>query len=237
MQLLELYRRLSYGELSNLAIGGEGVGVITEDAQPRITEYANEALLRLHSRFLLRENILFLRQIDHLTYYYLLKRFARSELKTPPCPNTPHLYILDNDDEPFENDLIKILEVMDQDGCKLPLNDSENCKSLFTPQPNLLQIPDPIADRVLSINYQARHPKLTHTDVCQEIDLPFALEGALTAYIAHKVFSHMNTQESSAKGAEHLQIYDLICQEVADMDLVSQSRATTTLKFHERGFV
>jgi hypothetical protein len=236
MNLLELFRRLSYGELSNLAIGSNGVGVIAEDGQPKIVTHANETLLRLHSRFLLRENLLFLRQVDHLTYYYLLKRFARSEITDPPCPNAPHAYILDNADEPFEDDLIKVLEVMDQDGCKLPLNDAEDPRSLYTPQPNLLQIPEPLADRVLSVNYQARHPILTHTNVCQEIDLPFALEGALTAHIAYQVYSNMNGQENSGKAAEHLARYESVCNEIQEMDIVSQSRATTTLKFHDRGF-
>jgi hypothetical protein len=238
VNLNELFRRLSYGELSNLSIGAEGVGMIKEDAQPRIINYANEALLRLHSRFLLRENILFFEQTEHLTYYYMLKRFARSQLTDPPCPNTPHLYILDNEDEPFENDLIKVMQVIDEDSCVIPLNDLENVDSIFTPQPNLIQIPKPVAGKVLAVEYQARHPELSLDDNgCSDIDLPYVLEGALTAFIAYKVYSHMNGPENGAKAAEYMAIYEGIVAEVTAQDTVSQSKATTTLKFYERGFI
>jgi hypothetical protein len=74
-------------------------------------------------------------------------------------------------------------------------------------------------------------------DECQEIDLPFTLEGALTAYIAYMVFSHMNGQDNSAKAQEHLSMYDMICGEVTDQDLVSQNGNTTLTKFDKRGFV
>jgi hypothetical protein len=239
MELLELFRRLSYGELSNLAIGGEGTGVITEDAKPRIIAYTNEALTRLHSRFLLRENVLMLGQIGHLTYYYLLKRFARSEQPAVIEANTPHAYILDSEAEPFQDDVIKVLGVTDSQGAKLALNDSENALSLFTPQPNLLQIPDPVAGALLAVNYQAKHPELQHAVPdygCQLIDLPFTLEGALTAYVAFKVFSHMNGQDNSAKAAEHMTIYEAICSEVQDQDLVSQTQTPILTKFDKRGF-
>jgi hypothetical protein len=237
VKLNELFKRLSYGELSNLAIGSEGVGSIPEDAQNRIVNYTNEALLRLHSRFLLRENLLFIEQLEHLTYYYLLKRFARSQLTDPPCPNTPHLYIIDHEDEPFQDDVIKIMQVIDQEGTILVLNDVECEDSVYTPQPNLLQLPKPVDGQVLAIEYQARHPKLEFDDPCQEIDLPFVLEGALTSYIGYKAYSHMNGQENAAKAMELMQLFEAICTEVEAKDTVSQTRTTTLTKFHARGFV
>jgi hypothetical protein len=236
MNLLELFRRLSYGEFSNLKLGASGVGTIVEDDHPKLVNHINEALLRLHSRFLLRENMLFLQMQEHLTYYYLLKRYARSQLTDPPCPETPHLYIMDNVNEPFQEDVIKVLQVIDQDGCVLPLNDAENTYSLYTPQPNLLQIPAPVEDRALAITYQARHPLLAHGDLCQEIDLPFVLEGALQAYVAAKIFRHMNGQENNAQSAEHMAMYESVCTEVEEMDLVSQTNFQTPVKFDRRGW-
>jgi hypothetical protein len=237
MQLKDLFRDLSYGQLSNLAIGGNGTGVINEDGKPRIVSYTNEALLRLHSKFLLRENILFFGQVEHLTYYYMLERYARSGLTDPPCAETPHLYILDNADEPYQGDLIKIMQVLDEFGTQIPLNDAERADSIYTPQPNLIQIPEPIDGKVLSVEYQARHPIIGQDDFCQEIDLPYVLEGALKSYIAYKVYSDMNGQENAAKAVEHMAMYTGICDEVTSMDTVSQSRSTTPVKFFERGFV
>lgn len=239
MDVLELLKRLSYGELSGLAVGGDGAGVIPEDTKPRIIAYANEALLRLHSRFMLRENLVMIKQVEHLTYYYLLKRFARSQIDVDPTKNPPHSYILDSVEEPFQDDVIKILGVTDHHSRPMVLNDTENGLSLFTPQPNLLQIPSPLHDDLLAITYQARHPQLEyeHPDFgCQLIDLPYTLEGALTAYIAYKVFSHMNGQENAAKANEHMQVYEGICAEVTQMDLVSQTQIASSCKFRVRGF-
>lgn len=240
MKLTELYQRLSYGELSNLAVGGEGSGAVTEAMKPRLINYANEGLLRLHSKFMLRENVVFVRQVPNLTYYYLMLRYAvsRSALPADPeCPAPPHFYIVDTEAEPFQEDVIKVLSVFNQEGIELPLNDSEDPRSIFTPQPNLLQVPAPVAEQMLAVSYQARHPIIVGETECQEIDLPFSLEGALTAYIAYKVFSHMNGQDNAAKASEHLSMYDMICGEVTDQDLVSQSSSTTNTKFEQRGFV
>lgn len=237
MNVNELFRRLSYGELSNLSIGEEGVGVIKEDAQPKIINYINEGLLRLHSRFLLRENILFFQQVEHLTYYYMLARFGRSKLTDPPCPNTPHLYILDNEDEPFEGDFIKALQIIDQNSCVLPLNDPDDVRSLYTPQPNLIQVPQPVAGQVLAVEYQARHPKISLDDNgCTEIDLPEVLEGALSAYIGYKAYSHMNGADNAAKAGEYMALYESICMEVTVTDTVNQSRSGSNQKFYNRGW-
>lgn len=237
MNIQELFRRLSYGPLSNLSMSGEGTGAILDDAKPKLISYANEGLLRLHSRFLLRESTLAIQVINSLTYYYMLKRFARSEITDPPCPNTPYSYILDSTDEPFQDDLLKILKVTGIDGKEFTLNDNEDRLSLFTPQPNLLQIPIILPDELLSIQYQARHPTLDYADETQEMDLPFALEGALVAFVAGEVFSHMNGADNSAKGAEHMNRFEGICMEVEATDLISQSVSSIGSKFQQRGFI
>ena len=237
MKLSELFRRLSYGELSNLAVGGEGVGTITEPMKPRIVSYANDALLALHSKFLLRENILMFKQIEHLTYYYMLKRYAVSQIGVEGACEVPHHYILDSTDEPFEEDWIKLLSVLDEKGNEIPVNDTEEYTSIYTPQPNLIQVPLPVEGRIFAMSYQARHPMLDYVEGCQEIDLPFVLEPALTAFIASKVFSHMNGQENAAKGQEHMNTFEGVCAQVIDQDLVSQGAPTTLTKFNKRGFV
>ena len=68
MKLPDLYRELSYGELSNLALGVEGSGAIAEEHQPRIVQFANEALLKLYSRFILKESTLIISAYEHITH-------------------------------------------------------------------------------------------------------------------------------------------------------------------------
>lgn len=233
MLLEDLYQRLSYGELSNLSLSTDGNGSIIESAQPRVVLYANEALVRLYSTFILRTNSLLITPIDHITYYHLKKRFAFSQRSTS---NEDFYYIQDLDDEPFAEDVLKVLEVFDAQGQVVPLNDAEQPMSVFTPQALLLQIPTAWNGQVLSLMYQASHPKLT--DVPHSIiHLPEVLHGAFTAYIAYKLYSHMNTQESTAKAQEHLNMYSSICADVVEKDLVATSILQSNSRFHKRGWI
>ena len=234
--LTKLFERLSYAELSNLSISGEGSGVIVPAGIPKIINYINEALLKLYGRFILSTKSLLIEEQEHITNYHLVRRFA--ETNTENIQEYP--YIKDLPDEPFTEDVIKILEVYDVNGCMYPLNDMGNCNSLFTPAPQILQVPNPVTDRAITVVYQARHPIIeppTENNQSQEIDVPFVLEEALQAYIASKVYSNMNGQENILKGQEQLAKYESVCAEVEALDLTNNTFATTTYKLEIRGFV
>jgi len=240
MKLLsELYADLSYGELSNTAVGLEGAGAIREQDRPKIVGYLNEALIRIHSRFLLRENEVLIKLYGHITNYHLLKKYAESQ-QEPEAEG--FAYILDLLGEPFQEDVIKILGAKDSIGQEYVLNDPDDLNSLYTPQINVLQVPRPIPGVIISVLYQAKHPQMRLEDLNGEegtngIDIPDVLYGALKAYIAYKVFSHMNTQESTAKGQEHLTIYEAICTEAVDRDLIGITMSSSNNSFEKRGFV
>lgn len=234
MDVNQLYQNLSFGQLSNLSISEEGNGLILDSKKPKIILYANEALLRLHTRYMLRESDVLVELVDHITHYHLLKKFAESQWQTS---GQDFLYIKDLMREPFDEDVIRILAIYDSYGQQLPLNDDHALNSCFTPQGNVLQITRPVTGVALSILYQARHPRLSVDNPDQEIFLPDVLHAALTAFIAYKTYSDMNTQEATAKAQEHLGIYEAICDEVAANDLVSTSRSTTNNCFQQRGWI
>lgn len=234
MLLEDLYRRLSYGELSNLALSNDGNGMIAEEAQPRIVIYANEALMRLHTKFVLKNNVVLITTMSHITTYPLRKRFAYSQRNTS---TEPFYFIQDLDNDPFEEDVIKILDVYDMQGNHIPLNDPELYNSVFTPQATTLQVPASYETAELSLMYQAKHAHLHWQEPHALIDIPDVLIEALTAYIAYKVFSHMNTMEASSKAQEHLSVFNGICGEVVDNDLVSTSILQTNNRFAKRGWI
>jgi hypothetical protein len=222
MKVSALFKRLSHSELSGFSWANEGNGTIQAARQPQIIEYANDALLRLHSRFLLKQEEVMIEQLSWLNEY---KIDSKHGLFNPARPASTPGYLLDKPNELFPDDIIKILKVVAPGGCELPLND-ETCGSVFTPQPTVLQIPCPVNGQILSLVYQARHVPLTITPDA-EITLPDVLYPALYAYIAREVFNHMNGPENGAKGVEHGAIFDSICEEVVDMDLVSSSVSNT----------
>jgi hypothetical protein len=235
MNITDLFASLSYGELSNLAMSVDASGVIRVQDQPKILNAANEALLLLHSKFILSAKDIWIEARKHITYYHFDIRFAESNILNS---SENDFYIKDLRGEPFTGDVIKVLNVFDQFEYDLPLNDVEHTRSVFTPQPRMLQIPDPVDFALYNVVYQAKHPTLILSEeLDQEIDLPDVLHSALKAYIAYRVHSNMNTQEATAKAAEHLQNYIGICQNAVEYDLVNTSNHTTNVKFNRNGWI
>jgi len=234
MQVSELFTRLSYGVFSNLSIGMDGNGSIQEDKKPKIIGYLNEALMKLHSRFVLKQSELVLIQDISLRLYRLT---ADNAVSNPnPTPGQV-LFIQDTELEPFQDDLIKVMSVYDACGDLLALNDQEHPCSLFTPQPNVLQIPNPLPAAPLSIIYQARHKPIAVDDPTAQIDIPATLEVALISYIAYLTYSHMNGQEHAVKAAEHMAMFEANCVEAVGRDLVNGSLSQTNTRFEMRGWV
>lgn len=245
MNVGDLFKRLAYAELSSLYISvdgdlNQGTGVLKNTAKPAVVLAANEALLRLYSKFPLLEKDVIIQMVENYTQYWFKKKYATSQWVATDSNSVPIPYIIDdvNEDDAFQEDVIKVLAVYDQHGCAVPLNDDQRGHSVFTPQPQMLQVPRPEHGRVLSVIFQAKHPTLVMDDETQEIYLPEILEGAFTAFIAYKVFSQIGTQESTAKAAEHQATFNAICNDVESMDLVSSSISTTPVsRFHSRGWI
>ena len=231
MTLADLYKSLALGELSNLALAVNGD--ITDAKKPTIVLHANDALKRLHTRFPLKTDTLFIEQRGHLTLYNLKKKYAQSQYQA----GAGHSFYINDLGRVFNDDVLKVMEVNDQWGNKLPLNQPDRLLSVFTPQPTLLQIPNPMEGVPMAVMYQASHPKIQDDPDTQELELPDFLHSALTAFIAYKVFSQMNTQENTAKAAEHLKTFDMICVEAVEQDLITTGGTTGGIRFDRNGWV
>ena len=233
MNLEKLFAQLSMGALANLNYSEEGMGTIAEQHRQAVTMFTNEALLRLYSRFILLTKDLLIEQYSHITNYHLRKRFALSN-----CSHTAKQvpYIIDLPEDPFTEDVIKILQVCDSCGRVLPLNDAEHINSVYTPQAKILQVPRPVGGVALNIMYQARHPEIGE-DLEQVIDVPDVLVSALHAYIGYQAFGSVNTEASLMKSQEQLALYETLCQEAEDKDLVSTSISSTNVRFNKRGWI
>ena len=234
MNVAQLFTELSYGELSNLSLSGDGSGMITDQAKPRVLIAANECLVRLYTRFILKENDLLLELVDHITVYHFLKKFAESQWETS---TQDYLYIKDLMREQFSEDVIKVLVVYDSYGCALPLNDPDHPESVYTPQGNMLQVPRPVTGLALSVGYQAKHAPLVLNEAMDaEIELPDVLWGAFKAYVAYHIYNGINTQEAKVTAQEHLSRYESICSEVVMQDLVSTSLSSINTRFRKNGW-
>lgn len=234
MLLNDLFESLSYGPLSNLSIGGEGSGTIPVASQPRLTHLANLAILGIYKKFSILEKEVILQANAGQTVYPLEKQYAESD-----PTEVDHKFILDTVDDPFEEDVLKILGIYDELGTELPLNDADDEESLFLPGQTIVQIPKPVTGNIYYVLYQAKPPLLdtrAEVDLTQEIPLPDVLYAPLVSNIAYRVMSPMAGQEATAKAQEHLATYNSLCDEVEFRDLARTSLVTTSHKFHKRGF-
>lgn len=238
MELGKMYRELSMGVLRNIAQANDGNGEISVNYRPTVVMYLNEGLNRLHSKFLLRENDLILQMYADVTNYHLVKRFATyAGNEMPPENREERRYILDLPDEPFKEDVALIMQVFNNDGVQLPINDEFSVASVFTPQQQILQIPMPVDNRVVSVSYQALHPEIVHTDDDAFIFLPAHLMDALKAFVGFRAFSDMNQKDSRERAAELLGMYEGICDEILLQNLTAQSPGNSHTPFFQRGFV
>ena len=101
----ELFCRLANGTLQNTSLATEDVD-IDEDGKSKVVIAINEALTRLHSRFILKESNVIVEMQEGRTNYPLLKKYAIQSYDPTevPCP-----YIIDLNDEAFDLAWEKVL--------------------------------------------------------------------------------------------------------------------------------
>lgn len=236
MNVRDLFDRLATGPLSNLDLSDERTGSIEKEYWKKLINYTNGGLLKLFSRFILREKDVLIESKAHITKYVLDSKHSLSK------GTDKDIYIMDFCSDPFEDDALKILSVHDQFGKKYVLNDPNRYDSLYTPRPITLQIPLPIEGKIFSLTYQARHDKLMYLPeeetkmMDQEISIPYFLEEPLSNYIASEYYSHLNGQENTLKGQEFFAKFDASCIEIEENDLTNETYSATSVKFYERGF-
>lgn len=234
IKLTELYKSLALSVLNNTSVITDNKRDIETDKKEYILEFINEGLTRLHGRFPLKTESIFVEMREGRTEYPLLKRYSFMGFD-PELAQYP--FIMDSVAHPFEENVIKILMVYDSRGERRGLNDSHNPHGLFTPRPDTLQCIRPRHCEVLTVTYQAKHPTLTVDGENQEVDLPDSLLPALKYWVAYSYYTGLNTAESTGKAAEYLQMYESICGEVKDYDLGSSSESSTNTLFERRGWV
>lgn len=228
----EVYKALALTTLKSAGfITDDKIG-IEEWGKPEVLALINEGLTRLHSRFQLKTNNCIVEMKEGRTDYPLQKPYSYEQFNPTIAP---YPYIMDTPQEPFQEDVIKILEVYDNKGNRRILNDTgSGNEGLFTPRPDTLQVVWPRKFEALNIQYQAKHKEVTQEG--EYVDLPETLYSALENWVGYRYHTGLNTEGSSAKAAEYLQLYESICGEVTDHALVGHTDSFSNFKFEQRGW-
>lgn len=256
MKLNHYVRQLTVGVLRNTHFSEVDFRK-PHDMVPILT-MVQEALTRLYSRFLIRERHLILEMRVGITFYHLTKLYS---MTGHDPERVPYPYIMDLPNDPFEEDVLKVLQVTDSNNNIRPLNDPERHDSLYTVQFDVLQNSYPRDLEALFVTYQANHPLLVRYEdpkpeqsgedlsnvtpadpndlkpvFYKEIMLPQALYPALDNYVSYLAHTSINTPESLAKAALNMQVYEQICREAERMDLINNSMACTNTRFRRNGW-
>lgn len=237
MKLKEIFDHLTYGEFSQLSIGGGSVGVIDSTNYPRVISYINLGLTALYKRFHLKEGRVSFKPVKHMQLYRI-DSDGDTEL------------IVEEGQDDFYNNILKIGRVITDDGFDLDINNSANKYSCFTPEINLLQLSKEVAAQepslpynlktsTLTVLYQANHPVIAMNVVRADrydLELPNTHLEPLLLYIASRVYNPIGMTNEFNAGNNYNAKYEAACKQIEMTNLVIDQGSQNT-KLERNGWV
>jgi len=238
MTLLQLLKELTYGELAQLKIGALIPGEFQSEPDPskyeQLMTHVNLGLTEIYKRFFLLSKEIYIELHAEITTYVIASRFAQ----TSTSAEDPK-YIMDTPAAPFLDDILKIEEVYNEVGVKLPLNDTSEALSIFTPSYRSIQVPFPEDNITYALQYRANHPTLIYTlgmdPASVELMLPHSLHEALLLYVASRAFNSLGG-DGGVEGNTYYTRFELSCDQVNDLGLEVQAEPGIW-RFDEGGWV
>jgi hypothetical protein len=237
MKLSEVFELLQYGELASISISGgidEVKGIRVED-YPTLISHINLALTDLHTKFNLKERELVIQQYDNITIYHMQSDYAVSNTSS----TQPVKYIVDTEEDKFNDDILRVNAIFDEAGCELPINDENRANSLFLNGYSSLQIPFPSSENSVFIMYRANHEKLNVQlpDLEAEINIPAYCVEALLSYVTSRVHCQRTTQEAQANAVSYMAKYNNLCDQIEERNNLHNNPSNSNFKLGENGWV
>ncbi|MCH9665501.1 MAG: hypothetical protein K0U41_06590 [Gammaproteobacteria bacterium] len=252
MTLDQLLEALANQELKNLVTteedGDTGVFSIRDKHKNGVIGHINSGLLDIFTKFELKLKEIIITTHPSVTTYQLASKYAKSD----PTPVFSK-YIDDTPNDLFKDDVLKIKEIYDDNGVRVPFNDANNDLSIFTLSYDTVQIVRNNGVRY-AIIYQAKHPELvytprtvttndageetvvTETDGTQRIEMHPSLIEPLRVYVKAKVVGSRDGSDI-ASSVQILQTYNLMLQDLLNSGIIKLDLETGDNKLKDRGFV
>jgi len=238
MFLQKLFDKLAYGEFADIAIGNSDSGTITQAAYPKVVAHINSGLLELYKRFLLKKKTVKIVQQTGVEIYYL-----RPEYATTLSSISPTAYIIEDDNDPFDSDLIRVLEVYDDFGDVVPLNNPRfRDTGVFTTAFDTLKMITADPPKTLSVICQVAYPEIIITEDFDpesfELNFPVFIESALLAFVAARMFKGRPAKTEG--GGPAYNIYDgyfeRACKKIEELGL-AEDQDSDCDHFSDNGWV
>lgn len=232
--LKEVFDDLTYGELSNIKIGKDDLGTIAEKDYPKVVSHINLGLIDLYQKFKLKTKELRLHQIEGTTKYFLRKQYMDD---VSQC-GANDIYIEKDSVDPFNDDIVKVLEVYDATGEEIPMDNKRAhdlrieqgitvTPGVFTPEHDIITMTVASTPEILDIVYQAYYPKIVLNELSDpskiKLYIPKYIQKPLMLYIIARIVSSMKVSlsEGEANPANaRWYAYKLACKDITDLNLV-----------------
>lgn len=235
MKLSDFLEDLKNGELRKINFGDNSEPGLTSYNYGQVIAYLNKAIYDIYIRFPVKIEEIIIQQSDHIQLYYLRPEFA----ETNTASNQPTKYLKDSPSSPFDSRIIKILNVYNEDGKEFDINDENSNFSVFTPEPDVIQIMQPSSLNAMSVIYKPE-PKRIFADAedfgNQEIQLPRFFEQALEYFIIAKVIASREYVDEQNEEMLYWQKYEKQLAYVVQQDL-HMADNMTNIKLNYNGWV
>jgi hypothetical protein len=202
-----------------------------------VIDYARAAELRqLSIKDDTPENVADILTYTNLGLIELYKRFhLRTEEAIVTMREAKTSYLLDGTDADvsISSEVNSVLEVYDENGSYLDLNNETNPLSILTPTWNSIQVPYPLEGDTLSIIFSSSPTKLVNTtDV---VPIPSTLLEALLHYIGYRAHGALDGN-INAENNTHYVRFEASCKNAKDLGVVTHSD-TASINIYDKGFV
>jgi len=219
MLLSEIFDQLTYGELSSLSIGGkkDGAGIAQKD-HPEMGAHINLALTALYKIFPLKTAYVNIQQSASIYTYFITSDHSIID------GTADDLYLIDTVADRFQDDLLKIEGLYDEDGDLLYLNNINEDTSIFNDDYNSITLPNPVAAEIVQVKYRADHVNISHTNLDPtevDVKIPRSLLEPLLFYVASRAFSSVPPIEGVSRSSQFLNKFETSVQRLKNLDLVN----------------
>lgn len=223
-KLIQVFEKLTQGELSQVSIGGNQQGEITEANYRTLANHVSMGLTSLYKRFNLKQGQVDVRLIPGKMSYLIHSRFADHGKYT----NEPVRWVQDSMTNRFNDDILKIIKVSNQQNYEFPLNTHSDPFAVITPTLESIRFPLVIVSptsnidnllktTVATVHYQANHPNIIprvgYLDPNSiNIELPDSHIMALLYFVASRVHNPIGMGQEFNAGNNWFAKYEQECQ-------------------------
>jgi hypothetical protein len=144
-------------------------------------------------------------------------------------------YVQDSVAYPFNDDLLLIVAIYDEEGSEIALNDENDQYSLFTVGHNVISHPYPDSANAITVLYKCIAPKipLDSADTV-DIDIPLQFVEALLNYVSYRTFAAINM--NSAETINYYAKFEASCALINNVGLWHKDNPTNK-KLENNGWV